>query len=402
MSPRSAARACPPRPARAPAGPPPGGRWCPPPAAGCRSRSTRRRGRCTCRCRAAPPARPRRRGTTPPCRSVIGDRGLAQPQRAARVAELAPGADHVGRRGRGQVGRGGPAGEPVPPDRLHPGDRCLLQHDLADQHGPGVDARAAPRQVAGGGGVPVDDHVAGVRRIRTAAADRVTAHRNGSAVGRVEPSVPRGGQRRAGRARRARATSVRAVLHPVGKLPAAVYWRRRLMVLALVLAVLGGVAWLVVVLLGGADGETPRLRGPTGRARSSAPLPALERVVPSVAAVSTPTPPEVRGGRGAPTAAAPPAPGPGRPVHRRHDLAGGPHAAHGRGRQQADLRAAGRERLRRALRPGPSTRASRSSCSSTRRVPGSGGATTASRRPAPTPAPWRRGRSSRSRWSGAG
>ena len=108
-----------------------------------------------------------------------------------------------------------------------------------------------------------------------------------------------------------RATSVRAVLHPVGKLPAAVYWRRRLMVLALVLAVLGGIAWLVVALLGGRDGESAAAAVPTGSARSSAPLPALERVVPSVAAVSTPTPPEVvEAGADPPS---PPAPSPGDP-----------------------------------------------------------------------------------------
>src|SRR6059036_2584552 len=47
------------------------------------------------------------------------------------------------------------------------------------------------------------------------------------------------------------ATSVRGVLHPVGRLPAAVYWRRRLMVLVLLLAVLGGGGWLGFVALTG-------------------------------------------------------------------------------------------------------------------------------------------------------
>jgi hypothetical protein len=101
------------------------------------------------------------------------------------------------------------------------------------------------------------------------------------------------------------------VLHPVGKLPAAVYWRRRLMVLALLLAVLGGVAWLVVILLSGRDGESAAAAASTGPARSSIPLPALERVVPSVAAVSTPTPPAVVEAEAAPSV--PPGPAPGDP-----------------------------------------------------------------------------------------
>jgi hypothetical protein len=99
------------------------------------------------------------------------------------------------------------------------------------------------------------------------------------------------------------------VLHPVGKLPAAVYWRRRLMILGLVLAVLGGTGWLVVSLLSGRDGQGAAAS--TASARSSVPLPALERVVPSVDAVSTPTPPEVVTVETVPPA--PPAPAPGDP-----------------------------------------------------------------------------------------
>jgi hypothetical protein len=99
------------------------------------------------------------------------------------------------------------------------------------------------------------------------------------------------------------------VLHPVGKLPAAVYWRRRLMVLALVLVVLGGAGWLVVVLLTGGDGEGTAAAATTGSARSSVPVPALERVVPSVSGVSTPTPPEAPTAEVAPAAAPTPVPG---------------------------------------------------------------------------------------------
>lgn len=92
--------------------------------------------------------------------------------------------------------------------------------------------------------------------------------------------------------------SVAGVLHPVGKLPAAVYWRRRLLLLALVVAVLGGGAWLAVSLLAARDSASG-----ASTAASTRPVPALERVVPSLSAVATPTPPLV------PTAAvaAPPA-----------------------------------------------------------------------------------------------
>jgi hypothetical protein len=94
------------------------------------------------------------------------------------------------------------------------------------------------------------------------------------------------------------------VLHPVGQLPAAVYWRRRLMVLVLLLAVLGGLGWLGYALVSRGDGEATEAAA-TASARSSGPLPALERVVPSVASVSAPTPPEVVVGEELPSAAAP-------------------------------------------------------------------------------------------------
>jgi hypothetical protein len=76
-------------------------------------------------------------------------------------------------------------------------------------------------------------------------------------------------------------------LHPVGKLPSGVYWRRRVLLLTLVLAVVGGAVWLGVTLPGRADS------GGAAPATSARPVPALERVVPSFRAVATPTPPIV-------------------------------------------------------------------------------------------------------------
>jgi hypothetical protein len=77
-------------------------------------------------------------------------------------------------------------------------------------------------------------------------------------------------------------------LHPVGKLPAAVYWRRRAVLLTLVLAVCGGGVWLGLTLLAARDGASS-----TASATGTRPLPALERVVPSLGAIATPTPPLV-------------------------------------------------------------------------------------------------------------
>ncbi|MGY1770395.1 MucR family transcriptional regulator [Blastococcus sp. SYSU D00813] len=103
------------------------------------------------------------------------------------------------------------------------------------------------------------------------------------------------------------------MLHPVGPLPAAVYWRRRALVLGLVLAVLGGGTWLGMSLLGGggddaAGGET-QAAGTSAAPTTAAGTPALERVVPSLASVQTPTVPA-----GPTVAPAPPAgPEPGSP-----------------------------------------------------------------------------------------
>jgi hypothetical protein len=80
------------------------------------------------------------------------------------------------------------------------------------------------------------------------------------------------------------------VLHPVGPLPARVYWRRRLVVLGALLAVLGAGVWGAVLLTGrSASGDTTTTAGSSTEAE---PTPALEQVVPSLTAVRTPTPPE--------------------------------------------------------------------------------------------------------------
>lgn len=78
------------------------------------------------------------------------------------------------------------------------------------------------------------------------------------------------------------------MLHPVGKLPAAVYWRRRLVVLGILLAVLAGLGWGGFLLAAtGADDDTAA----GDRAAEPTRVPRLELVVPSMSAVATPTPP---------------------------------------------------------------------------------------------------------------
>ena len=77
------------------------------------------------------------------------------------------------------------------------------------------------------------------------------------------------------------------MLHPVGDLPAHVYWRRRVVVLVVLLAVLGGAGWLGFTLLADRGGED------AAASSTAVPEPALERVVPSLSAVATPDPPPV-------------------------------------------------------------------------------------------------------------
>ncbi|WP_369140619.1 MucR family transcriptional regulator [Modestobacter versicolor] len=90
------------------------------------------------------------------------------------------------------------------------------------------------------------------------------------------------------------------MLHPVGPLPTAVYWRRRLLVLVGVVGVLGGGGWLgATVATGGTSPDDPVVAGATG----AAPEPALEQVVPSLAAVQVPTRGPVDPGTAEPAAA---------------------------------------------------------------------------------------------------
>jgi hypothetical protein len=85
-------------------------------------------------------------------------------------------------------------------------------------------------------------------------------------------------------------TTVPRVWHPVGELPARVYWRRRLVVLTVLLAVLGGAVGLGLAMLGDRRGDDAAASSGT----RPLPPPALERVVPSLSAVATPDPPAVR------------------------------------------------------------------------------------------------------------
>jgi hypothetical protein len=96
-------------------------------------------------------------------------------------------------------------------------------------------------------------------------------------------------------------TTVPRVWHPVGELPARVYWRRRIVVLIVVLALLGGLVWLGIWFLSARGGE-----GSGGSDRTEPVAePALARVVPSLSAVATPDPPPVVQVQAEPTATVP-------------------------------------------------------------------------------------------------
>ncbi len=77
------------------------------------------------------------------------------------------------------------------------------------------------------------------------------------------------------------------MLHPVGPLPAAVYWRRRVLVLLLALSVLGGGGWLG--LLGVQRWRATAAAPRPAAATAPLPTPALERVMPSLAVVGLPS-----------------------------------------------------------------------------------------------------------------
>ncbi|CCG01554.1 hypothetical protein [Blastococcus saxobsidens] len=94
------------------------------------------------------------------------------------------------------------------------------------------------------------------------------------------------------------------MLHPVGPLPAAVYWRRRLTVLVVLLLVLGGVSWLTVSLVAGSGAGAAAASGTAAPAE----VPALERVVPTVSELRTPATAPVSAPAPAPEPVSDPAP----------------------------------------------------------------------------------------------
>ncbi|MCZ2830071.1 MucR family transcriptional regulator [Modestobacter sp. VKM Ac-2986] len=77
------------------------------------------------------------------------------------------------------------------------------------------------------------------------------------------------------------------MLHPVGPLPAAVYWRRRLLALGCAVGVLGGGGWLGASLASGSPDGDATVAAPSDDAARTPP--GLEQVVPSLAAVQVPT-----------------------------------------------------------------------------------------------------------------
>ncbi|MGY1855086.1 MucR family transcriptional regulator [Modestobacter sp. SYSU DS0290] len=76
------------------------------------------------------------------------------------------------------------------------------------------------------------------------------------------------------------------MLHPVGPLPAAVYWRRRLLVLGCAVGVLGGGSWVAVAATTGKDAE---VRAEASVDGEPAVPPLLDQVTPSLAAVEVPS-----------------------------------------------------------------------------------------------------------------
>ena len=104
------------------------------------------------------------------------------------------------------------------------------------------------------------------------------------------------------------------MLHPVGPLPAAVYWRRRLLVLGCALGVLGGGGWVgVAVVPRDATSPATTEAASTGR---PVPTPALDLVTPELAALAVPT--------AAPSSSPAPEAAPADPVAPPAPTAGGP------------------------------------------------------------------------------
>ena len=100
------------------------------------------------------------------------------------------------------------------------------------------------------------------------------------------------------------------MLHPVGPLPAAVYWRRRLLVLGCAVGVLGGGGWVAAAVATGSPGDAAPVAAPAGD--TPRPTPGLEQVVPSLAAVQVPS--DTPAPSAAPTTEAPPPSAPAGPT----------------------------------------------------------------------------------------
>ena len=78
------------------------------------------------------------------------------------------------------------------------------------------------------------------------------------------------------------------MLHPVGPRPAAVYWRRRALVLTLLLSVLGGGGWVGYDLVIRSAGAASTVVAASSAPLRPPPTPALEHVTPAVADVLLP------------------------------------------------------------------------------------------------------------------
>jgi hypothetical protein len=98
------------------------------------------------------------------------------------------------------------------------------------------------------------------------------------------------------------------VLHPVGPLPTAVYWRRRLLVLVGTLGVLGGGGWLGVAVATGDPGGSDPASGTVAAAGATrdAPTPALAAVqVPTAVPTTSATAPVTSAAPAGPVAGGP-------------------------------------------------------------------------------------------------
>ena len=290
-------------------------------------------------------------------------RRLAQPQRPAGVAELAPGAD----RPRPGLTAASAAGV---------GQRAIHSRQTGSTRATGVcwsitsltsTAHASMPgrrhgQVPRGAGVPVDDRLAGVRARRGRGPPAASCSREPSLPSR-RSGVP-GRPGRSAASYRSPACCTRSARCRPPSTGGGGCWCS-----SVLLAVLGGGGWLASrPLIGGpaADGD-----GTPSAAAGAAGAHARAGAGPAVVCARRPTPPTPRGDRSGPPRPRPPAqptgpPGRRRTVHRRHDQPRRPHAAASAGvGEQADVRDRGHQHVRRCPASAPWTRACRRSCCST-------------------------------------